>query len=51
MITRQDNTLFGLSTDTKPLDVNNGTCFLEIDSSTIYFFDAEEETWIEWVGA
>lgn len=48
MITKQNSTLFGLSTDDKPVDVNNGTCFIEMDTGTIYFFDAAEETWYEW---
>lgn len=51
MITKQDTTLFGLSTDTKPLDVNNGTCFIEMDTSVIYFYDAANEEWHEWNGA
>ena len=50
MITPHEGTLFGLSTDTKPLNVNNGTCFLEMDTSTIYFYDAANETWYEWNG-
>lgn len=51
MITRQDTTFFGLSTDTKPSDVNNGTCFIEMDTGAIYFYDAANETWLEWGGA
>lgn len=40
---------YGLSTDTKPTeDVENGTSFIEIDTSKIYFFDAEAQTWNEW---
>lgn len=44
-------TLFGLSTDTKPTDVANGSVFFEIDNfgSTevpyIFMFDAENSTW------
>ena len=30
--------LFGLSTDTKPLDVLNGSMFVEMDTSKYYFF-------------
>ena len=42
---------FGLSTDTKPTTVANGSCYLEMDSSKIYFFDAAGsagEQWILW---
>lgn len=44
-------TLFGLSTDTKPITVANGSCFVEMDTSTIYFFNAagsSGEEWIAW---
>ena len=52
MITRSESTLFGLSTDTKPASTeNNGTCFIEMDTGAIYFYDAENETWLEWNGA
>jgi len=47
MITRQDSTLFGLHDDTKPTNVNNGTCFVEMDTSAIFFYDAEHEEWLE----
>lgn len=43
--------LFGLSTDTKPVSVANGTLFVEMDSCKLYFFNAagsEGEEWIEW---
>ena len=36
----------GLSTDDKPVDhVNNGAYFEEIDTGTIYRFDAENQEW------
>lgn len=44
-------TLFGLSTDTKPTNVPNGSVFFEIDNfgSTevpyIFMFDAENSKW------
>lgn len=43
-------TLFGLSTDTKPTgaEVANGSCFLEMDTAKIFFYDADGETWREW---
>lgn len=37
-----------LSTDTKPLDLDNGSKLLEIDTSTLYVFDLENETWRAW---
>ena len=42
------STYTGLSTDTKPIDVNNGTAFLEMDTGTIYFYDSGSEEWLEW---
>jgi len=47
MITRQGTTLFGLSTDTKPEDENNGTCFVEMDTAAVFFYDAENAEWLE----
>lgn len=46
-------TYFGLSTDDKPEDAGNGSCFIEMDSGKIYFFDASDggDGWIEWGGA
>lgn len=43
-------TFFGLSTDTKPTgaEVANGSCFLEMDTSKIYFYDADGAEWQEW---
>lgn len=36
----------GLSTDEKPIDnINNGAYFEEIDTGTIYRFDAENQEW------
>lgn len=44
------STYFGLSTDTnKPTDgVGNGSAFVEMDTSKIYFFDSDSQTWLEW---
>ena len=44
--------LRGLSTDTKPTEVNerevgNGSTFIEIDTGKIFFYDAENEEWKE----
>ena len=44
----QNITIYGLSTDDKPTDENNGTCFVEMDTSKIYFYDAANEEWLEW---
>ena len=44
--------LRGLSTDTKPTTINgytigNGSVFIEMDTSKIYFYDLENKTWRE----
>lgn len=43
-------TYFGLSTDTpKPTEgVGNGSAFIEMDTSKVYFFDVDNGTWLEW---
>lgn len=42
-------TYFGLAEDDQPTDgVGNGSCFIEMDTGKIYFFDEENATWIEW---
>ena len=41
-------TLFGIHTDSKPTNVGNGSAFIEMDTSKLYFFDAENTTWCEW---
>lgn len=43
-----DATFFGLSTDSKPTGVANGSCFVEMNTGKIYFFDAAGTQWIEW---
>lgn len=35
----------GLSTDTKPTNVPNGTAFFEMDTFKVYFWDADSEIW------
>lgn len=40
-------TLYGLSTDTKPTDVANGSTFYEIDTDKQFWFDFENQTWID----
>lgn len=40
---------YGKSTDTKPTEgASNGDCFIEEDTSKIYFYDEEDATWREW---
>lgn len=50
-------TFFGLSTDEKltkinidgkSFDIENGCTFIEIDTATIYFYDADAKEWIPW---
>lgn len=46
---RRPQTLYGLSTDTKPTDnIVNGSKFIEMDTSTTYFFDQENTEWHAW---
>lgn len=48
-------TFFGLSSDAKPTTVfnddelENGSAFVEMDTATVYFYDAENAEWREWV--
>lgn len=39
---------YGLSTDTKPTDVPNGSIFVEMDTSKLYVFNEESMVWTEW---
>lgn len=39
--------LRGLSTDTKPTNVPNGSTFFEINTSKVYAFDGNEKIWYE----
>lgn len=40
-------TIYGLSTDTKPINKNlrNGTKFIEMDTSHVYFYDEQNKQW------
>lgn len=41
-------TYFGLSSDTKPTQgVGNGSVFVEMDTSKLYFFDEQNTVWRE----
>ena len=49
MITEVNNTmvkLVGLSTDTMPSDVANGSELFAMDTGATYYYDADSETWI-----
>lgn len=46
------STYYGLSTDSKPTEgVGNGSAFIEMDTSKVYFFDVDNITWREWGAA
>ena len=40
----------GLSTDTKPTDVPNGSRFLEMDTGDVYMYDADSSAWLQYTG-
>lgn len=43
---------YGLSTDTKPTTaVGNGSAFIEMDTSSLFFFDESSTEWLEWGAA
>ena len=44
------NNFAGLSTDEKPTGAYNGSCFIEMDTGKVYFYDAESGEWIEFGG-
>ena len=37
-----------LSTDTKPLNLDNGSSLRELDTCTLYFWDLENKVWRVW---
>lgn len=42
-------TFCGLSTDEKPtVNIVNGSVFIEMNTSKVYFFDEENTSWLEW---
>ena len=41
------STFFGLSADAKPAAAN-GSCFLEMDTGKLCFYDAAGKQWREW---
>lgn len=48
MITTGDKTpSFGLAADGKPANVPNGHMHVEMDTSKVYFYDEENDTWLE----
>lgn len=40
-------TVYGLSTDTKPVHIPNASMFWEMDTKMMYLFDAEGARWLE----
>lgn len=48
--TKDQATYYGLAADEKPtgVDIANGSCFLEMDSAALYFYDAAGGVWREW---
>ena len=49
-VTKQDGyTYYGLSTDTKPINQPNGSIWIEIDTSKVYFWNEEGNKWEEFV--
>ena len=40
--------IYGLSSDTKPTDqIANGSIYIEMDTSDVYFFDGENSRWLK----
>ena len=48
MVSQTNVTIYGLSADAKPSNIGNGTCFVEMDTGKIYFYDAGNMQWREW---
>ena len=38
--------MYGLSTDEKPMNVGNASTFYEMDTKTLYMFDAQNQQWL-----
>lgn len=38
---------YGLSTDEKPTDAGNASTFYEMDTKTLYMFDAQNGVWLK----
>ena len=43
-----EKTYYGLSTDSKPTGIANGSCFIEMDTGKLYFWNAAGTAWVEW---
>lgn len=39
---------YGLHKDEKPMNCGNGSKYFEIDTGTVYMFDAENKEWYPW---
>ena len=47
-IATNNQTYYGLSTDSKPTTgVGNGSCFIEMNTGKVYFFNAAGNAWVE----
>jgi hypothetical protein len=42
-----ESEIYGLSTDVKPMDVNNASVFYEMDTKKVFMFDEQNSVWIE----
>ena len=38
--------LMGLSSDEKPMNLRNGSIFIEMDTSKVFAFDEANKTWL-----
>jgi hypothetical protein len=48
MVTGSGFELYGLSTDTKPVEgVDNACIFYEMDTKKVFLFDEQNKTWLE----
>lgn len=38
-------TIYGASTDTKPMDYRDGSIFVETDTGSVFMYDEKNEVW------
>lgn len=38
-----------LSTDQKPMNVQNGSVMIEMDTATLYLYDEQHKEWKAWI--
>ena len=46
--TNRPHTYYGTAKDEKPETANNGSKYIEMDTSKLYLYDAEGAEWLEW---